>query len=132
MSYKTGQVVKVKQTLLPGLKYGSDSFVEEMIKFEEVTIKTVNNFGPITTYTVEENGFYYNDLMLAGLADPEVLSDKQLIIRLKIKWMHRFLSEVEKLIGIYGSCKAIQRDLDAYKRHVELLYNALEGGKRNE
>ena len=63
MKYKVGDVVKVRQDLELGKRYGTNYFVEEMRSYEKVTIEEVES----GYYTVEENYYNYTDEMIEGL-----------------------------------------------------------------
>lgn len=63
MRFKVGDKVKVRKDLKLGYDYGGDTFVEDMVTFEVVTIINVLEDG----YTVEENGWHYTDAMLGCL-----------------------------------------------------------------
>ena len=69
--YNIGDRVRIKENLVVGKYYGSNSFVENMKPYEEITIKKVLFYDGNIEYISEENYYYYTDEMIEGLIEEE-------------------------------------------------------------
>lgn len=69
--YKVGDKVKIREDLIVDEYYGSNSFVENMKSYEEITIKKVFFYDGNIEYKAEENCYYYTEEMIEGLIKEE-------------------------------------------------------------
>lgn len=77
MKYKVGDKVKIKKNLIVGNGYGGDTYVEDMEEIAKdydyiLTVsKVFDCYGDNIEYLMaEDNGWYWIDEMIEGLAEP--------------------------------------------------------------
>jgi hypothetical protein len=76
MKYKVGDKARVRNDLVHGEKYGSNTFISDMAKYKgaEVTIATINTSKYLYGYEIEEDGrnWIWTDEMLEDVSENNV------------------------------------------------------------